>query len=143
MSRFALTNRITRLAFGAALLLFPIVTVWNLLAAPGREIRIGPKLGGVTSEAALALSWSSLRDGSYQKAVASRVTDAFAFRPLLIRIHRGRLRRVHGSVGARHLRGDGLAGHPDERPPHVGRHSRPGHRRGDPPRRRPRPSGPR
>src|SRR5262245_5741166 len=87
MSRFALTNRIPRLVFAAGLMVLPLCTVWNLLASPGREIRIGPKLGGVTSEAPVALSWSSLRDGSYQKAVASRVTEAFAFRPLLIRIN--------------------------------------------------------
>jgi len=87
MSRFALKNPIPRLLLGASLALLPLLTAWNLAVAPSREIRIGPKLGGVTREAPVTMSWSSLRDGSLQKAVASRLTEAFAFRPLLIRIN--------------------------------------------------------
>jgi alginate O-acetyltransferase complex protein AlgJ len=64
----------------------PLVTAWNLAVAPSREIKIGPKLGGVTLEAPVTLSWPSLRDGRFQKTVASRLTEAFALRPLLIRI---------------------------------------------------------
>ena len=87
MSRFALTHPIPRLLLGASLALLPLVTAWNLAVAPNREIKIGPKLGGVTREAPVTMSWASLRDGSLQKAVASRLTEAFAFRPLLIRIN--------------------------------------------------------
>src|SRR5215213_7423136 len=87
MSRFALTDPIPRLLLGASLALLPLVTAWNLAVAPSREIRLGPKLGGVTREAPVTMSWSSLRDGSFQKAVASRLTEAFALRPLLIRIN--------------------------------------------------------
>jgi alginate O-acetyltransferase complex protein AlgJ len=87
MSRFALTRPIPRLLLGTSLALLPLVTAWNLAVAPGLEISIGPKLGGVTLEAPVTMSWSSLRDGSLQKAVASRLTEAFAIRPLLIRIN--------------------------------------------------------
>jgi alginate O-acetyltransferase complex protein AlgJ len=87
MSRFALTRPIPRLLLGASLALLPLVTAWNLAVVPSREIKIGPKLGGVTVEAPATISWASLRDGSLQKAVASRLTEAFALRPLLIRIN--------------------------------------------------------
>jgi alginate O-acetyltransferase complex protein AlgJ len=87
MSRFALTHPIPRLLLCTSLALLPLVTVWNLAVSPSREIRIGPKLGGVTFEAPVTMSWSSLQDGSLQKAVASRLTDAFALRPLLIRVN--------------------------------------------------------
>ena len=68
MSRFALTHPIPRLLLGASLALVPLVTAWNLAVAPSQEIKIGPKLGGVTFEAPVTMSWSSLRDGSFQKA---------------------------------------------------------------------------
>jgi hypothetical protein len=87
MNRFALTRPIPRLLLCGALALLPLVTAWNLAVAPSREIKIGPKLGGVTLEAPVTMSWSSLRDGSLQKAVASRLTEAIAFRPLLIRLN--------------------------------------------------------
>jgi hypothetical protein len=41
----------------------------------------------VTYDTSVYLSWSSLRDGTFQKAVTSRVTDAIPVRPLLIRIN--------------------------------------------------------
>lgn len=87
MSPLAPSRPIPRLLLCAALLLLPLVTVWNLVAAPGRQIRIGPRLGGVTRELPVTLSWSALADGSFQKAAASRLTEAFAFRPLLIRVN--------------------------------------------------------
>src|SRR5439155_24606514 len=62
-------------------------SIWNLSVGPDRAIQIGPKLGGVTNELPLALSWSSVRDGTFQKAVAGRVVEAFPFRRLLIRIN--------------------------------------------------------
>ncbi len=40
--------------------------------AANRQIKIGPKLGGVTNETPVVFSWSSMRDGSFQKAVANR-----------------------------------------------------------------------
>ncbi len=33
------------------------------------------------------MSWTAIRDGSLQKAIAERITEAFAFRPMLIRIN--------------------------------------------------------
>jgi alginate O-acetyltransferase complex protein AlgJ len=90
MNPLALSRPIVRLAFCAFLLLLPLSSAWNLVVTqshPALEIKIGPKLGGVTREAPVALSWSSLQDGSFQKAVSSRVTDAMPVRPLLIRIN--------------------------------------------------------
>jgi alginate O-acetyltransferase complex protein AlgJ len=71
----------------AIALLLPLVTAWNLFAPPNRSFKIGPKLAGVTYELPLTLSWSAIRDGSLQKAIAERITEAFAFRPMLIRIN--------------------------------------------------------
>src|SRR5712691_10565136 len=87
MNRFALTRPIPRLLLCASLALLPLITAWNLAVAPNREIKIGPKLGGVTLEQPVTMSWSSLRDGSFQRSFASRLSEAFAFRPLLIRIN--------------------------------------------------------
>lgn len=86
MSRFALTRPIVSLIVGAALALLPLISAWNLLM-PARQIQIGPTLGGVTNEAPVVFSWSAIRDGSFQKAVAHRLTDAFALRRILIRIN--------------------------------------------------------
>src|SRR4029453_15248591 len=87
MNRFALTRPIPRLLLGATMALLPLVTAWNLVVPPNREIKIGPKLGGATLEPPIPMSWSSLADGRFQKAVASRLTEAFALRPLLIRVN--------------------------------------------------------
>ena len=86
MNRFALTRPLTRLIVGASLLLLPLISAWNLLM-PTRQIQIGPTLGGVTNEMPVVFSWSAIRDGSFQKAVADRVTEAFALRRMLIRIN--------------------------------------------------------
>jgi alginate O-acetyltransferase complex protein AlgJ len=90
MSRLSFSHPVVRAAFCVLLLALPLASAWNLAVAPSHPalaIRIGPKLGGVTRDAVVVLSWSSLRDGSFQKAVASRVTDAMPVRPLLIRIN--------------------------------------------------------
>ena len=90
MNRLSFSHPLIRTAFCLVLLALPLATAWNLAVIPDHPalaIRIGPKLGGVTREAEVKLSWSSLRDGSFQKAVASRVTDAMPVRPLLIRIN--------------------------------------------------------
>jgi alginate O-acetyltransferase complex protein AlgJ len=90
MNPLALSHPTVRAAFCALLLLLPLASAWNLAVAPnhpGFSIKIGPKLGGVTRDVPVILSWSSLRDGSFQKAVSSRVTDAMPVRPLLIRIN--------------------------------------------------------
>ena len=86
MSRFALTRPVMRLIVGARSTLLPLVSAWNLLM-PARQIQIGPTLGGVTNEMPVVFSWSAIRDGSFQKAVADRVTEAFALRRMLIRIN--------------------------------------------------------
>lgn len=65
-----------------------LTTVWNLSVDPRRAIRIGPKLGGVTEEAKpVALSWAAIADGSYQRALGTRIAEAFALRPLLINLN--------------------------------------------------------
>ncbi len=74
-------------AMFAIMLLLPLVTAWNLFAPPNRSLKIGPKLAGVTYALPLTMSWTAIRDGSLQKAIAERITEAFAFRPMLIRIN--------------------------------------------------------
>jgi alginate O-acetyltransferase complex protein AlgJ len=89
-NRFALSRALVRAAFCIFLSLLPLATAWNLFVtprSPSLAIRIGPKLGGVTYDAPVTLSWSSVRDGTLQKALASRLTDAMPIRPLLIRLN--------------------------------------------------------
>lgn len=86
MSRFALTRPVMRLIVGLSLALLPLISAWNLLM-PTRQIQIGPTLGGVTNETPVVFSWASIRDGSFQKAVTERLTEAFALRRILIRIN--------------------------------------------------------
>jgi alginate O-acetyltransferase complex protein AlgJ len=90
MNRLSFSHPLIRAAFCVFLLALPLASAWNLTIAPTHPalaIKIGPKLGGVTRDAPVILSWASLRDGSFQKAAASRVTDAMAIRPMLIRIN--------------------------------------------------------
>jgi alginate O-acetyltransferase complex protein AlgJ len=90
MNRLVFPHPVVRAACCALLLLLPLASLWNLTVAPGHPglaIKIGPKLGGVTYDVPVILSWSSLRDGSFQKAVSARVTDAMPLRPLLIRVN--------------------------------------------------------
>jgi len=118
MIRLALSRPIVRAIFCAFLLLLPLGSAWNLLVAqhdPALAIRIGPKLGGVTYDTPVILSWSSLRDGSFQKAVSSRVTDAMPIRPLLIRINNEIRMELFGELTAPHVV-RGANGHLIERP---------------------------
>jgi len=90
MRRLSFSHPIIRIAFCLFLLALPLASAWNLAVAtnhPSLAIQIGPKLGGVTRDAPVILSWASLRDRSFQKAAASRITEAMAIRPLLIRIN--------------------------------------------------------
>ncbi len=92
------------LAAAAFLLLLPLLTLWNLAAqslAPKLVIMIGPLLHGVT-EASPRPIWSlhSFADGSLQKALTSIITDAFPFRPLLIRINNQVRYKMFGYSGA-------------------------------------------
>jgi alginate O-acetyltransferase complex protein AlgJ len=102
MNRFALTRPITRLIVGASLALLPLISAWNLLM-PARQIQIGPTLGGVTNEMPVVFSWTSIRDGSFQKAVASRLTEAFALRRILIRINNEIRMELFGELTAPHV----------------------------------------
>jgi alginate O-acetyltransferase complex protein AlgJ len=70
---------------------------------PTLAVKIGPKLGGVTYDTPVTLSWSALRDGSLQKAVSSRVTDAMPVRPLLIRINNEIRFELFGELTAPHV----------------------------------------
>jgi alginate O-acetyltransferase complex protein AlgJ len=106
MNSLALSRPVVRAAFCAFLLLLPLGTAWNLLVLqsnPSLAIKIGPKLGGVTYDTPVTLSWSSLRDGSFQKAVSSRVTDAMPIRPLLIRINNEIRFELFGELTAPHV----------------------------------------
>ena len=101
-SRLSLARPITRLVLGASLALLPLVSAWNLMV-PNRQIQIGPTLGGVTNEMPVTFSWSSIHDGSFQKAVASRLTEAFALRRILIRINNEVRTELFGEVTAPHV----------------------------------------
>jgi hypothetical protein len=106
MNPLALSHPLVRAAFCAFLLLLPLASAWNLAVAlnrPALAIKIGPKLGGVTRDAPVTLSWSSLRDGSFQRAVSSRVTDAMPVRPLLIRINNEIRFELFGELTAPHV----------------------------------------
>src|ERR1700712_5737832 len=106
MRRLSFSHPLVRAGFCLFLLALPLASVWNLAVAPNHPalaIRIGPKLGGVTRDAPVMLSWSSLRDGSFQKAVASRVADAMPVRPLLIRINNELRFELFGELTAAHV----------------------------------------
>jgi len=106
MTRLTLSHPLARAAFCAFLLLLPLASAWNLMVAPHHPalaIRIGPKLGGVTYDMPVILSWSALRDGSFQKAASSRVTDAMPVRPLLIRINNEIVFELFGELTAPHV----------------------------------------
>jgi alginate O-acetyltransferase complex protein AlgJ len=90
MNRLSFSHPIVRAAFCVFLLSLPLTSAWNLAVAPTHPalaIRIGPKLAGVTLDAPETLSWSSLRDGSFQKSIYRRVTEAMPIRPLLIHLN--------------------------------------------------------
>src|SRR6187399_162227 len=80
-------SRPFRLAFFAALLLLPLMTAWNMAVGPNLQIQIGPKLGGVIRMQPLAWSWRALKAGDLQRAITERVTVAFPFRPILVRLN--------------------------------------------------------
>jgi alginate O-acetyltransferase complex protein AlgJ len=106
MKPLALSHPLVRVAFCALLLLLPLAIAWNLAVAPSHPalaLKIGPKLGGVTYDVPVVLSWSSLRDGSFQKAIASRVTDAMPIRPLLIRLNNEIRFALFGELTAPHV----------------------------------------
>jgi alginate O-acetyltransferase complex protein AlgJ len=106
MNRLSFSHPLVRTAFCLFLLALPLASAWNLAVAssyPRLAIRIGPKLGGVTRDAPVVLSWPSLKDGSFQKAVASRVTDAMPVRPLLIRINNELRLELFGELTAAHV----------------------------------------
>jgi hypothetical protein len=80
--------RTIRVLIAVALLALPVVTAWNLIAAPLNPrllAIIGQRLGGVTAQQKVEWSWRALRQGTLQKALTERVTEANPLRPLLIR----------------------------------------------------------
>ena len=90
MGRLSFSHPVTRAAFCLFLLALPLISLWNVVVSSGHPalaVKIGPKLAGVTYDAPVDWSWTSIRDGSFQKAIAARVTDAMPVRPLLIRIN--------------------------------------------------------
>lgn len=90
MSRLSFSHPAIRAACCLLLVVLPLLTVRNLAVAtnhPKLEIKIGPKLAGVTRQLPLNWSLSSLIDGSLQKAITERVTEALPIRPLLVRFN--------------------------------------------------------
>lgn len=90
MNRLSFSHPVVRAAFCVFLVLLPLLTAWNLAIAPDHpklEIKIGPKLAGVTRPLPLNWSLSSLIDGSLQKAITERVTQALPIRPMLVRFN--------------------------------------------------------
>ena len=76
--------------FAAFLLLLPLTTAWNLFVAssyPKLTIKLGRGLYGVTERSSLDFSWTSLREGKFQRAVATRVGESLPMRPFLIRLN--------------------------------------------------------
>ena len=87
MGSIALSRPIVRLAFYAFLVGLPLTTAWNLTVGqsyPSMFLRVGPHLGGVTYDTPVIFSWSEIRNGTFQKAVANRIAEAIPIRPLLI-----------------------------------------------------------
>jgi alginate O-acetyltransferase complex protein AlgJ len=90
MQNLALSRPLVRAAFCAFLALLPLGTAWNLVVGrnyPSMTLKIGPKLGGVTYDTPVVLSWAQASDGKFQKAIAGRITDAMPIRPLLIHLN--------------------------------------------------------
>ena len=90
MNRLSSFHPAIRIACCVFLLVLPVLTAWNLAITPINpklEIKIGPKLAGVTRPPALDWSLSAMIDGSLQKAITSRVTEALPIRPLLVRFN--------------------------------------------------------
>jgi len=87
MDRLALHRPVPRVLFALVMLLLPLLSIRNVIVGPERAILLGPKLGGVTETAPLIFSWATITDGSFQKAFASRMTEGYVLRPLLIRLN--------------------------------------------------------
>lgn len=90
MSRLSFSHPAIRIACSVFLIVLPLLTAWNLAVAPSHPklvLKIGPGLSGVTRQLPLNWSLSSLIDGSLQKAVTERVTEALPIRPLLVRFN--------------------------------------------------------
>lgn len=90
MSRLSFSHPAIRAACCLFLIVLPLLTAWNLAVAPNHpklQIKIGPGLAGVTRQLPLNWSLSSLVDGSLQKAVTERATEALPIRPLLVRFN--------------------------------------------------------
>lgn len=86
MSRLTSFHPAIRAACCLFLLALPALTAWNL-ANPQSAIKVGPKLVGVTRQPELNWTASALIDGSLQKVITSRVTEALPIRPLLVRFN--------------------------------------------------------
>jgi len=86
--RPAPATTLLRFLIAAAFVVPVLVSIWNLSVGPRRAIMIGPKLGGVTeARSEVALSWATIADGSFQRALGTRIAEAFALRPLLINLN--------------------------------------------------------
>jgi alginate O-acetyltransferase complex protein AlgJ len=86
--RSAPGSTLLRFLLAAVFVVLPLTSLWNLTADPRRGIHIGPKLGGVTeARPEVALSWATIADGSFQRALGTGIAEAFALRPLLINLN--------------------------------------------------------
>ena len=103
MGSIALSRPVFRLAFFAFLIGLPLTTAWNLTVGqkyPRMFLRVGPHLGGVTYDKPVVFSWSEIRNGTFQKAVANHIAEAIPIRPLLIHINNEMIVQMFGEVTA-------------------------------------------
>ncbi len=97
-------SRFWRPATVFALLLVPVLTVWNLTAAefaPKRVLKIGRQLAGVTETPdSVPISLRTFADGALQKEAMRDVSEANPLRPALIRLSNQVRVKLYGAYGA-------------------------------------------
>lgn len=90
--------------FAAILLLLPLSTAWNMVvnaaSYPKLAIRIGRGLYGVTERVTPEFSFAAIREGRFQRAVATLVGESLPMRPYLIRLNNQIVFSLFGEVNA-------------------------------------------
>lgn len=83
-------GRLSWSLFAGLLLLLPVTTIWNFVVAsshPSFVIRVSRPLRGVTLPVTPELSFEAVRDGRFQRAVATIIGESLPIRPPLIRLN--------------------------------------------------------
>jgi hypothetical protein len=76
--------------FSAALLVLPLITIWNLTIAtyyPKTFIKFGPFLAGVEPDPVTPFSLATLQSGEFQKSITNQIGRALPIRPALVRLN--------------------------------------------------------